>query len=602
MGSQPAPDPSKMARWSAEAIECPDGAELARDASPDGERSALWCQLVRGGQVAPHGPYLELYADGSTARQGLYRGGRQVGPWVVWSPAGEVESVRMLWPGEANRFIPRPEDLCPPGTIRDRSRGHDHKRRLWSHCHRLDANGKEVRHGPSVTWDEETASGGGTRFALREIEMYQDGERHGPRQVFAGPSGQEALVEEETLEADALEGVSRAFFLDGTVREVRHYAQGQLHGERIGYAPQGGERWRVTYENGQVVATEGDLTVGGQPCPERTVPWVSADGREEACARRYPYSIWRHGPFLVRDGQGQVVERGLYEDNHKAQLWQAPPGVEIPAPVSDDVLVARIELLVGERSYPALHARWKEAAAPGALAEPAAAPGASPTAAFEEEITVREPVPHKIWFRNNRTKKYPHPRTEIRDGVVEVYGLPPGDYYMKVEIDANRANGAQWPGDLISSTDFSVVAGEVTEAAAQLLYTLHMVEPWDNEAPIPGWHRPCRDEAAVLAPAAGVLRFAWALPGGERSVIEDFSGIEYHYRLTRRLCDPLRDLEVVAEGFTHATQLEVELPPSRRGQIYEWSLVAKRADRPIGQMMAFGDDGGYGWSLRFRVR
>ncbi len=39
---------SPLVRWSAEEIECPGGTELRRVEAPDGSRSALWCEAVRG--------------------------------------------------------------------------------------------------------------------------------------------------------------------------------------------------------------------------------------------------------------------------------------------------------------------------------------------------------------------------------------------------------------------------------------------------------------------------------------------------------------------------------------------------------------------------
>jgi|GEM_PF-2833463 len=605
LGSEAQAPPTSLTRWSATDLECPEGAELARDTAPDGSRSALWCQLTQGAQVAPHGPYLELFADGTTARQGWYRRGIQVGPWIRWTPEGQVEASRVLWPGEASRHIPRPQDLCPPGAIRERSRGHDHRRRLWSRCLVKNESGEEVEAGPHVTWDEAKAPDGSPIYVLREILTYQDDQRHGPHRSFEGPFGGETLVEDETFQEGLLEGDSRAFYLDGMLREQRFYRRGQFHGDRVGYDSKGRERWRVTYKDGRRLQAEGDLTVDGQPCPEHTVPVTSADGREDFCARRTGDFEQRHGAFLRRDEAGLVVERGLYEHGKKVELWQAPPGVALPPRVADEVLVAEIELLLGEQTYQVLHSPPTPPPPPPYVPPPhpdlealdaVDPPTEAPPVTFADQITVKESIPFDIWFKNNDTRQHIAPRTLVRDGVVQVYGLPPGHYYMKVEIDANRANGEQWPGDLISSVDFAVVAGEITRTTTQLLYTLHLIEPWDNEQPIPGWRYPCRDEAAVLRRSAGSIRFAWHPPP-----LDDPTGVEYVYRLTRKSCDPHRELEVLAEGSTYDSFFAQDLPPSRRGEVYEWTLLAKRGDRFLGQLMLFGD-AGYGWSLRFRVR
>ena len=469
---------------------------------------------------------------------------------------------------------------------------------MWSHCYETDAEGRRVLTGPYVTWDEEPSPKGGFRYVLREVMSYREDERHGPHRVYEGPFGREVLVEEEVFAAGSPEGESRSFYLDGTLRELRHYRGGQLDGGRVGYYPDGTERWRVSYEAGRRLAAEGDLSVGGQPCPVFTVPTISADGRQEACARRYLHFLERHGAFLERDGQGRIVERGLYEDDKKVEQWQAPPGGELPAEVSDDLLVAEIELLVGEQPY-------LEIRTPAPAEDPWASaelqhPDLESLEAELRELEaaaaaqgVREGPAFDIWFRDRGTREYPTARTFVQNGIVRVFGLPPGKYYMKVEVDANPANPEKWPGDLNASVNFEVAAGQVSQARAQLLYTLHLLSPWDNGEPIPGFRYPCSDEAAVIA---GPVHFQWRPPA-----TADPRGLEYVYRLARRSCDPLRDLEVMAEGSTGATHLDLDLPPSRAGELYEWSLFARRGERSLGQMMTFGAKGGYGWSLRFRV-
>ncbi len=437
--------------------------------------------------------------------------------------------------------------------------------------------------------------------------------RHGPHRAFAGPFGRESLVEEETFEDGHPEGESRSYYLDGSLREVRHYSGGQLDGERTGYAPGGAERWRVVYEKGRRVTAEGDLTVAGVPCAEPTVPAASPDGREEFCARRQLHFLYRDGAFVERDEAGRVVESGRYENGKKVELWQAPPGVELPAEVSDEVLVAEIQLKIGERPYRDLSSppeeeneisgadlgpfpteeELNESLRRLGLLEGEGEPSEEEAGAAEAGSEPAEtPIAFDVWFRDNRTQKYPHPRTVVEDGVVQVYGLSPGSYYMKVEIDAEPSNGEQRPGDLTSSSDFRVVLGEVTQAEARLLYTLHLTAPWDNAEDIPGGDRRCAEETPVSSPA----RFAWRTPGGE-----DSGGIEYHYKVTRRRCAPGARSEVVAEGVTDGNAVELDLPSSRRDEFYQYRLTAKRGGRAIGQLMSFGADGSYGWSLSFRV-
>lgn len=93
--------PESVERLVADELRCPEGTEWEYAQSPDGEYSARWCQMTQGSQVARHGPYLELYSDGSTARQGVYVRGMQAGLWVRWTPAGQLDTYRILAPGES---------------------------------------------------------------------------------------------------------------------------------------------------------------------------------------------------------------------------------------------------------------------------------------------------------------------------------------------------------------------------------------------------------------------------------------------------------------------------------------------------------------------
>jgi len=162
---------------------------------------------------------------------------------------------------------------------------------------------------------------------------------------------------------------------------------------------------------------------------------------------------------------------------------------------------------------------------------------------------------------------------------------------MEVDIDANQANALMWPGDLVGAISFTVAEGEITQRPAQLLYTLHLLSPRDNDRPIPGFIDPCQDPDAVIS---GPVRFAW-----DRPPVDSRLPVEYRYRLIRSECDSNREIEVV-NGKTGNSALTLELPSSHAGEYYGWSVVARTNGKPIGQLMTFGS-GGYGWSLSFRV-
>jgi len=342
---------AEVVRWSAQDLECPAEASPRRTGASGEGLATVSCEVLVDSRAVRHGPFLELYPDGTTARQGSYAHGMQVGKWVRWAPNGEIETFTSLRVGEASRYIPSPEDLCPSGALHHRFFFYDGPRTtMQSSCTMPAKQAKPALTGPYVTWDEERTPGG-ARYALREIITYRDDARHGPHLVFEGPFGHEALVERETYEGGLPEGESRAFFVDGTPRERRTYRHGQLDGIRIGYTPDGRERWRVTYAQGLRVAAEGDLTVAKEACPGSTVPTFSADARMAFCALGDPGFLERNGPYVRWDGDGRVVESGLYENNQKKELWIAPEGVVLPPKVSDQALVAEIELRVGDEAY-----------------------------------------------------------------------------------------------------------------------------------------------------------------------------------------------------------------------------------------------------------
>jgi antitoxin component YwqK of YwqJK toxin-antitoxin module len=566
LGAAPGPADG-VTRLDPRDVECPRGATARREEATTDRPAFIACEAEIAGRMVRDGPYLELDPEGMTARQGAYARGAQVGRWVRWTPAGEIDSVIVLKKGEASRFIPEPEDLCPPGATRRRDIGFDDRRRMWSSCTAPRAGARPELNGPYVTWDEEHAPGG-ARYVLRDITTYAHGERHGTHLEFAGPFQHESLVEEETYEHGALARESRGYYDDGAPRELRHYLHGQLDGERVGYGPDGSERWRVTYDHGQQVAVSGDLRVAERPCPAGAVPTFAPDRHSASCASRNQGRVQRDGPYVVWDTAGQVVESGLYANNEKKELWTAPPGVELPATVSDQTLVATIPVRIGEEEY--------------AL-----------------EAASRQPAkgrdgPVSIWFRDNVSARYPTPRTVIRSSAVEVYGLPPGNYYMEIDVDANKDNPMRWPGDLTTGLDFAVAAGELTRGpTAKLMYTMHLLAPWDNGQPIPGFRYPCTDAKAVIG---SPVRFAW-----ERPPVDPRLDLEYRYGLARRECQGYRMIETKL-GATKATEVLLDLPPSRPGEAYQWNVVAFAAEKPVGRLMAFGDDGSYGWSLSFRVR
>lgn len=588
-----ATDEEQPARASLADFECPNGTE-SRQESSDG-LFMQWCEAGEGDAARRHGPYLERFDDGSPARRGTYEDGLQSGEWVRFTADGEVESKHTILPGEASVYLPEPLDVCPPKSHRVLSLGCDDEDQMWMECRYLDKEGLPEEHGPSVKWDKEHL-GGATRYLLREIAHYEDGRRHGRRLVFDGAFGAERVVEEETFERSALNGESRAYYLDGSLREIRHYRNRQLHGERIAFYADGRERWRMVYENDKLVSQEGDLTVADRACPEGSVPTTTASGLEDRCARRTPWAEEDvNGPFLRRNVQGDTIESGLYKDGFEVELWHSVNGRRLPEKVSPDTLVAEATYMSGDRPV----------FVPGPSERPP-----DPTDILRKEVkdpTTRDGAMERFLARHEELRQWhpessihlhevdseqdPDAQTEFAEGRLKIYGLRPGRYCLHTTYDRVRDNEPMYPGDLRTRTEFEVVDGEVTRFEAPMLYTLRLLKPWDNNEHLPGWTRPCGDAMALpLRP-----RFVWQVPDGE-----DPSDIEWRYQVIRVTCNPYQELDVVAEGRTHELSTTLDLSPSQGKESYRFELTAWRGERQIGELMSFGPNG-YGWNVRFRV-
>lgn len=589
--AEASPDPSPI-RISVGDLSCPEGTFLEQADSPDGDHTAVWCQIERDGQVARHGPYLELDADGTVLRRGLYRGGLQFGRWTRFDPSGEVLTDRVIFPGEAGPHVPQPEDLCPPGSFRDRSRSTSKETRLRSTCLVSSEEGEEIQVGPEVIWIEIRRERG-PRYALREIGHYADGRRQGVRRLFDGPSRHERLVGEIRYEDDVAVGESRSYYLDGSLREIRHFADGRLHGERVAYYPDGSERWRAIYEEGRRLSADGDLTVAGLECPGGAVPTTSPDGLEDFCQKGVERP-GRDGPFVRRDESGRIVESGRYRWNRKVEIWDAPAGVERPVEVPDDVLVAEAHLVVGHEPFlPTLSEEaWQERHQPQPIPPSQFGVEEDEADSSASSEAKEPPLPADIWFRDLRTRQTPSSRTEVEDGVVRIYGMRPGRYYMQVRIDAVTSNPEMHPGDLMASAEFEVREGEIIRFEVPLLYTLHLVEPWDNAELRPELGSRCETYPATESP----VTFAWEPPP-----VDDPRGIEYVYQVWRRYCEPNGTNELLAKDVTTDTSVVLELPPTPRTHYDYFVVHARRDGRQLGQIMTFFEEGSYGWRLIFRV-
>ncbi len=447
-----------------------------------------------------------------------------------------------------------PDPPCPDGTERDYGHGSDgtHGERLWVECSTKDEEGLPVRQGPYRTYAVER-DGGEVSFRLVDMREYEAGTWHGIHRRWTGPG---ELVLEETFVDGELHGESRSWYSSGDLREVRHLREGKLHGERRAWYPSGEQRWTAVYKRGVMMSVEGERTVAGEPCPEGALPVASADGLEEYCERRRGRVGDREGPYVVWNADGEIVERGLYRNDRKAEVWDAPPG----APPSPDelagVLVAEAWLLAGEKELTAL--------------------------------TDAEP---DIWFRDLNAKDFIHPEYEREGSKVLISELPPGRYGIFLRIDANPSNPEYYPGDLGASAPFEVEHGAVTRFEVQLDRILHLTEPFDNGATLRGLELGCDEQPALPSPT----RFTWEPP------VPPAPDVEYRYTVQRVECSPLRKLGVAARGTTRQTAIELKLQPSRPGEAYFFRLRATSDGETVGFLTSHGPRKSQAWHVPFRI-
>jgi serine/threonine-protein kinase len=193
-----------------------------------------------------------------------------------------------------------------------------------------------------------------------------------------------------------------------------------------------------------------------------------------------------------------------------------------------------------------------------------------------------------FWFRDETTKKEVKPRVDLAAGAFSIRGLAPGKYAMSVRVDFEQRNPKTFPGDLTAWEEFAVETGRAAALEVPLRTVMHLVQPADNGAVMPGWDAPCG--TGNVHP--GKVVFSWDELGADA---------RYDVTVDRLACG--RGYAPAGRVFTRSTTeswVRLDLPPNQEGECYAFKLTANRGGRTIGIMNTHGKTG-IGWDYRFSV-
>ncbi len=207
----------------------------------------------------------------------------------------------------------------------------------------------------------------------------------------------------------------------------------------------------------------------------------------------------------------------------------------------------------------------------------------------DRPITDITSIAPTFWFRNEDTGKEQSAKAKYEQGKFSIYGLPPGNFGVSVNLDANSQNPWSYPGDYRAWKPFTVQEGWNPELEVSLLQIIRLTAPQDNNAVMEKWGVECMQKITHKSP----VTFRWESVGGY---------VMYEYRITRMDCaNNYNSAGTVAEDTVTSTELTVNLPPSLDNECYGLHLYARRNDQRIGMLITHGTNG-YGWDYRFRVQ
>ncbi|MCP4401378.1 MAG: serine/threonine protein kinase [bacterium] len=193
-----------------------------------------------------------------------------------------------------------------------------------------------------------------------------------------------------------------------------------------------------------------------------------------------------------------------------------------------------------------------------------------------------------FWFRNEDSGKEQSARVKYENGRFEIYGLPPGNFGISVNLDANMENAWSYPGDFRTWKPFSVVKGKNPDMDLEMLQIIRLSSPQDNNSVMEKWGAECMEKINFRSP----LTFRW------EPLADD---VYYDYQITRMNClDNYNSAGTVAEGTIRETEVRLDLPSTRKDEVYGLHLYARKEGKRIGMLITHGSSG-YGWDYRFRV-
>jgi hypothetical protein len=194
-------------------------------------------------------------------------------------------------------------------------------------------------------------------------------------------------------------------------------------------------------------------------------------------------------------------------------------------------------------------------------------------------ITEITPVEPTFWFRNEDIGQEQSARATYQDGRFLIYGLPPGNFGISVNIDANPQNPWSYPGDFRSWRPFTVTEGNNPELEVSLLQLIRMTDPQDNNVVMNKWGAECMKKIALQSP----VTFRW----------EPLADVDsYEYLITRMDCaNNYNSAGTVVEDIIVSTEITIPLSPSLENECYGFHLYARQGEQRIGMLMTHGDSG-----------
>ena len=211
---------------------------------------------------------------------------------------------------------------------------------------------------------------------------------------------------------------------------------------------------------------------------------------------------------------------------------------------------------------------------------------------LDRPITELTSATPSLWLRDESNKsggavKFSM-RHNVKDQTFSISGIPDGRYGVGVTIDANAENPTNYPGDYYAWKTFTTTNKPGAVMLVHMERVIRMLQPQDNNFPLPLWGNACRKKIAFSGP----LKFAWESLGPD---------VRYSYDVRRTVCEPFAMKESVVSDNTGATHVTLELPVSAPGEMYVLTLRAQGlAGQPVGTLMTHGHQG-HGWDYRFRV-